>query len=65
MAGKNLRVVPKIIGNKIGIFVTSPSTGETIQVGLITCPDDNQLSDSVELANELCRAYGKRLRKSI
>ena len=31
------------------------------QVALVECPNDNQLNDNVELADELCRTYRKRL----
>ncbi len=65
MAGKNFRIVPKISNNLIGLFVVSPSTGENRQVALIECPADRQMNDNVELAEEISRAYRKRLRKSV
>ncbi|MCM1118079.1 MAG: hypothetical protein NC543_01780 [bacterium] len=65
MATKSFRVVPKINNNLIAIFVCVPATGESRQVALIECPNDNQLSDNVELAEELCKIYRKRLNKSI
>ena len=60
-----LRVIPKINGNMIGVFVHIPATGESRQVALVECPNDNQLNDNVELADEICRAYRKRITKSI
>ena len=46
-----LRVIPKINGNMIGVFVHIPATGESRQVALVECPNDNQLNDNVELAD--------------
>ncbi len=60
-----LRVVPKIDGNIIGIFMHMPSTGETRQVAMIETPIDYQLNDNMELAEEVCKAYRKRINKSI
>ena len=65
MAGQNIRVVPKISNNLIAVYICIPSTGESRQVALVECPNDNQLNDNVELADELCRTYRKRLNKSI
>ena len=65
MAGKNLRIVPKISNNLIGIFICIPSTGERRQVALVECPNDNQLNDNIELADTICKAYRKRLNKSV
>lgn len=65
MAGKNIRVVPKISNNLIAVYICIPSTGESRQVALVECPNDNQLNDNVELADEICRAYRKRINKSI
>lgn len=65
MATKSFRVVPKINNNLIAIFVCMPATGESRQVALVECPNDNQLGDNVELADMICTAYRKRLNKSI
>lgn len=65
MAGKNFRVVPKINGNLIGLFIVMPSTGQCRQVALIECPTDDQMNDNVELAETVCNAYRKRIRKSV
>lgn len=65
MAKKNIRVVPKISNNLIAVYICIPSTGESRQVALVECPNDNQLNDNVELADEICRAYRKRINKSI
>ena len=65
MAGKNIRVVPKISNNLIAVYICIPSTGESRQVALVECPNDSQLGDNVELADVLCTAYRKRLNKSI
>lgn len=65
MAGKNFRVVPKINNNLIAIYVCVPATGESRQVALIECPNDNQLGDNVELADEISKIYRKRLNKSV
>lgn len=65
MAGKNFRVVPKINNNLIAVYVCVPVTGENRQVALIECPNDNQLGDNVELADEISKIYRKRLNKSI
>lgn len=65
VAGKSFRIVPKIDGNLIAVYIYRPSTGESRQVALIECPTDNQMNDSMELANEFCKAYRKRLNRSI
>ncbi len=65
MAKKNIRVVPKISNNLIAVYICIPSTGESRQVALVECPNDNQLNDNVELADEICRTYRKRINKSI
>ncbi len=59
MAKKNIRVVPKISNNLIAVYICIPSTGESRQVALVECPNDNQLNDNVELADELCKVYLK------
>ncbi len=59
------RVVSTISGNMIAVFVFCPKSGERRQVTLIECPHDNQMSDNVILANEYCKLYEKRLRKSM
>ena len=60
-----LRVIPKISGNIIGVFFYMPSTGQTRQVATIETPNDFQTNDDVVLAEEICKAYRKRLNKSI
>ena len=65
MAKKNIRVVPKISNNLLAVYICIPSTGESRQVALVECPNDNQLNDNVELADEICRTYRKRINKSI
>lgn len=65
MANTSFRLVPKIEGNKIGIFLAVPSTGQSRQVAYLEVPDDCQLNDNVELADAVCKAYRKRLNKSI
>ena len=65
MAKKNIRVVPKISNNLIAVYICIPSTGESRQVALVECPNDNQLNDNVDLADEICRTYRKRINKSI
>ena len=65
MAGKNIRVVPKISNNLIAVYICIPSTGESRQVALVECPNDNQLNDNVELADEICRTYRKRINKRV
>lgn len=64
MAG-TFRVVPKINGNHIGIFIIMQSTGENRQVGLIETPNDYQVNDDMALAEEICKLYRKRVRKSV
>lgn len=64
MAGR-LRVIPKIKGNFIGIFVYMPSTGQTKQVATVETPNDFQASDDAVLAEEICKAYRKRLNRSV
>ena len=59
MAKKNIRVVPKISNNLIAVYICIPSTGESRQVALVECPNDNQLNDNVELADELCKEQSK------
>lgn len=65
MAGKGFRVVPKINNNLIAIYVCVPATGESRQVVLVECPNDNQLYDNLQMADMICTAYRKRLNKSI
>lgn len=65
MGNTSFRLVPKIEGNKIGIFLVVPSMGQSRQVAYLEVLDDCQLNDNMELANEVCTAYRKRLRKSI
>lgn len=65
MGNTSFRLVPKIEGNKIGIFLVAPSMRQSRQVAYLEVPDDCQLNDNMELANEVCTAYRKRLRKSI
>ncbi len=62
---QNIRVVPKISGNMIGIYVYMPASGQTRQVALIECPADDQMGDNVELAEAVKGAYKRRLRKSL
>lgn len=59
------KMVPKIKDNVIGIFLVAPSLGQSRQVILMETPNDYQLNDDMELAEEICRAYRKRLNKSI
>ncbi len=65
MGVQNYRVVPKINGNIIGIYVYMPASGQTRQVALIECPADDQMGDNVELAEAVKNAYKRRLRKSL
>lgn len=60
-----LRVIPKIRGNVIGIFLHMPSTGQSRQVITVETPNDYQTNDDVILAEEICKAYRKRINKSI
>jgi len=62
---QNIKVVPKINGNIIGIYVYMPASGQTRQVALIECPADDQIGDNVELAEAIKNAYQKRLKKSL
>ena len=62
---KGFKLVPKINGNMIAVFLVLPSTGESRQVALVECPNDSQMNDNVMLAEEICKAYRKRLNKSI
>ena len=62
---KGFKLVPKINGNMIAVFLVLPSTGESRQVALAECPNDSQMNDNVMLAEEICKAYRKRLNKSI
>ena len=62
---KGFKLVPKINGNMIAVFLVLPSTGESRQVALVECPNDNQMNDNMELADTICKAYRKRLNKSI
>lgn len=64
MAAK-LRVIPKIKGNLIGIFLYMPATGQTRQVVTVETPNDYQPNDDVALAEEICKAYRKRLNRSV
>lgn len=59
------RIVPKINGNRIGIFLYMPSTGQSRQVIMAETPNDYQANDDMALAEEICRAYRKRMNKSI
>ncbi len=59
------KLVPKIKGNMIGLFVYVPSTEQSRQVALVETPNDYQLNDDMELAEEICKAYRKRMNKSI
>lgn len=61
----SIRVIPKIRGNLIGIFLYMPSTGQSRQVATIETPSDYQTNDDVLLAEEICKAYRKRINKSI
>jgi len=62
---QNIKVVPKINGNIIGIYVYMPASGQTRQVALIESPADDQIGDNVELAEAIKNAYQKRLKKSL
>ncbi len=62
---KGFKLVPKINGNIIAVFLVLPSTGESRQVALVECPNDSQMNDNMELADTICKAYRKRLNKSI
>ena len=42
-----------------------PSTGQSRQVATIETPSDYQTNDDVLLAEEICKAYRKRINKSI
>lgn len=64
MAAK-VRVIPKVRGNLIGIFIYMPSTGQSRQVATVETPSDYQTNDDVVLAEEICKAYRKRINKSI
>ena len=43
MGNTSFRLVPKIEGNKIGIFLVVPSMGQSRQVAYLEVPDDCQL----------------------
>lgn len=62
---KGFKLVPKINGNMIAVFLVLPSTGESRQVALVECPNDSQMNDNMELADTICKAYRKRLNKSV
>lgn len=59
------KIVPKIKDNVIGIFLVVPTLGQSRQIVLLETPNDYQLNDDMELAEEICKAYRKRLNKSI
>lgn len=42
-----------------------PSTGQSRQVITAETPNDYQANDDMALAEEICRAYRKRMNKSI
>lgn len=65
MAGHNFKLVPKMSGNKIIILFVVPSAGECRQIASLEVPNDFQLNDNLDFANEVCQAYKKRIRKSI
>lgn len=60
-----IRIVPKIKGNIIGIFAYVPATGQIRQVAAIETPNDCQMNDDMALAEEICKAYRKRIHKSV
>lgn len=60
-----IRIIPKIRGNVIGIFLHMPTTGQSRQVITVETPNDYQTNDDVVLAEEICKAYRKRINKSI
>ena len=46
MGNTSFRLVPKIEGNKIGIFLVVPSMGQSRQVAYLEVPDDCQFLHS-------------------
>jgi len=65
MTGGSLRVVPKMpYQNVIEIYVVNRA-GETLKIGILQVPNDSQMNDNLELAETVCAAVRKRIRKSV
>lgn len=62
----NFRVVPKFVSvNSLEIWFVPQSNTDMRVIAQILMPADNQLSDNVEAANEICAILKKRIRKSV
>ena len=65
MGNNNLRVVPKMPCPNIIEFYLVNRANETRKIGILEMPCDNQLNDNLELAEAVCTAMRKRIRKSV
>lgn len=61
--GQSFRLVPKITGNFLCIFLVY--NGGHQEIARIIFPNDCQMNDNVECANAICAAMQKRIRKSV
>ncbi len=57
------RLVPKFDGNCLVILYEF--RGDVRIIAQILLPNDQQLSDNVETANDICNILRKRIRKSL
>lgn len=65
MGRTGFQIVPKMItANVMQIYIVIKN-GETRQIAEIHCPNDGQMNDNLELAESICAAIKKRIRKSV
>lgn len=61
---QNFKIVPKMNQNVLCVFLVYPN-GENQEIGRVIFPNDFQMNDNVECAEEICNAIKKRIRKSV
>jgi len=65
MSGSSFRLVPKMVDNStFGIWIVTNS-GETRQIGQFIVPNDGQMNDNLDAAQEICNIMRKRIRRSV
>lgn len=60
---KNLRLVPKF--NENCLVIVCEYNGDVRIIAQVLLPNDHQISDNVEVADEICGILKKRIRKSV
>ena len=64
MGKLSFRIVPRMVRQGDWVFDIVLSNGESKTIGEVLMPNDGQLRDDVEVAEEIATALRKRIRKS-